>query len=76
MKIKIDRFKPALYLLFCFFLLDIQGADKPLILETKTENPKSIVFIGNSFFYYNNGVHKPTLGMVKANKNLGKGPQV
>lgn len=73
MKIKIDRFKPALYLLFCFFLLDIQAADKPLILETKTENPKSIVFIGNSFFYYNNGVHKPTLGMVKANKNLGKG---
>ena len=73
MKIKIDRFKTTLYLFLCFFFLDIQGADKPLILETKIENPKSIVFIGNSFFYYNNGVHKPTLGMVKANKSLGKG---
>ena len=73
MKIKIDRFKPTLYLFLCLFFLDIQGADKPLILETKIENPKSIVFIGNSFFYYNNGVHKPTLGMVKANKSLGKG---
>jgi hypothetical protein len=73
MKIKIDRFKTTLYLFLCFFFLDIQGADKPLILETKIENPKSIVFIGNSFFYYNNGVHKPTLGMVKANQSLGKG---
>ena len=27
----------------------------------------------NSFFYYNNGVHKPVLGMVKANESLGKG---
>tara|TARA_B110000093_G_C12546622_1_gene236043 strand:+ start:279 stop:470 length:192 start_codon:yes stop_codon:yes gene_type:complete len=59
MKIKIDRFQPTLYLFLCFFFLDIQGADKPLILETKIENPKSIIFIGNSFFYYNNGVHKP-----------------
>ena len=39
----------------------------------QNENPKSVVFIGNSFFYYNNGIHKPTLGMVKANKELGKG---
>ena len=38
MKIKIDRFQPTLYLFLCFFFLDIQGADKPLILETKIEN--------------------------------------
>ena len=44
-----------------------------LLTSPQVENPKSVVFIGNSFFYYNNGVHKPTLGMVKASPALGKG---
>ena len=73
MKIKIYSLKPALYLLFCFFLSEIQSADKPNFIETKVDNPKSVLLVGNSFMYYNNGVHKPLLGMIKAEASLGKG---
>ena len=63
--------------IFCAVILlsslSISGESLPLIKSTKVDNPKSVLFIGNSFFYYNNGVHKPVLGMVKANKSLGKG---
>mgnify|MGYP001403458346 FL=1 len=63
--------------LFCtLFFLSIEplvGQSKPLLTSPQVENPKSVLFIGNSFFYYNNGVHKPVLGMVKANESLGKG---
>ena len=62
--------------IFCAVILlsslSISGESLPLIKSTKVDNPKSVLFIGNSF-YYNNGVHKPVLGMVKANKSLGKG---
>ena len=58
--------------IFCAVILlsslSISGESLPLIKSTKVDNPKSVLFIGNSFFYYNNGVHKPVLGMVKANK--------
>ena len=64
-------------ILFCtiFFLTSqpLLGEEKPLLKSPKVDNPKSVLFIGNSFFYYNNGVHKPVLGMVKANASLGKG---
>ena len=64
-------------LLFCtIFLISDEklfAEEKPLLTSPLVDNPKSVVFIGNSFFYYNNGVHKPTLGMVKANSDLGKG---
>ena len=63
--------------IFCAVILlsslSISGESLPLIKSPKVDNPKSVLFIGNSFFYYNNGVHKPVLGMVKANKSLGKG---
>ena len=73
MKINFKPSKLFLYAYFLVFILNIQAVEKPDIIQTKVENPKSVVFIGNSFFYYNNGIHKPTLGMVKANKELGKG---
>ena len=64
-------------LLFCTIFLisyeELFAEEKPLLTSPLVDNPKSVVFIGNSFFYYNNGVHKPTLGMVKANSDLGKG---
>ena len=73
MKIKINSLKPALYLLLCVFLSEIQTSDKPNLIETKVDNPKSVLLVGNSFMYYNNGVHKPLLGMIKAEESLGKG---
>jgi len=73
MKLKFKYSKLFIYACFLVFLSNIQSTERPDLIQTKVENPKSVVFIGNSFFYYNNGVHKPVLGMVKANKNLGKG---
>ena len=73
MQVKIN----LLRVLFCaiFFLNSpfLVSEYVPLLTSPKVDNPKSVLFIGNSFFYYNNGVHKPTLGMVKANESLGKG---
>ena len=73
MKINLNQSKIFLYTLFLVYIVNLQAIERPDFIETKVKNPKSVVFIGNSFFYYNNGVHKPTLGMVKANKDLGKG---
>jgi len=73
MKINFKQSKLILYTFLLVFTLNFQASDKPDIVQIKADNPKSVVFIGNSFFYYNNGIHKPTLGMVKANKDLGKG---
>ena len=73
MKINFNQLKLFLYTLFLIFIANLHAIERPDVIQTKVENPKSVVFIGNSFFYYNNGVHKPTLGMVKANKDLGKG---
>ena len=73
MQVKINQ----LGVLFCtiFFLTSqtLLGENVPLLKSPKVDNPKSVLFIGNSFFYYNNGVHKPVLGMVKANESLGEG---
>ena len=73
MQVKINQ----LGVLFCtiFFLTSqtLLGENAPLLKSPKVDNPKSVLFIGNSFFYYNNGVHKPVLGMVKANESLGEG---
>ena len=73
MNINFNLSKLFLYSLFLIFIANLHAIERPDVIQTKVENPKSVVFIGNSFFYYNNGVHKPTLGMVKANKDLGKG---
>ena len=73
MKINFKQLKLFLYTLFLAFIVNLQALERPDVINTKVENPKSVVFIGNSFFYYNNGIHKPTLGMVKANKDLGTG---
>ena len=60
-------------LLAIIFLSPFVISENINIKEVQTNDLDSLMFVGNSFFYYNNGVHKPTLGMVKANKDLGKG---
>tara|TARA_B100000579_G_scaffold195914_1_gene160138 strand:+ start:373 stop:1194 length:822 start_codon:yes stop_codon:yes gene_type:complete len=69
----IYRLRLFSYIVFLFTTQSLFSETKPLVTFTEVENPKSVLFIGNSFFYYNNGVHKPVLGMVKAEKSLGKG---
>ena len=67
MQAKINQLGVIFCAVILFSSLSISGESLPLIKSTKVDNPKSVLFIGNSFFYYNNGVHKPVLGMVKAN---------
>jgi len=35
----------------------VAAQTKPNILQTGIEQPTSAIFIGNSFFYYNNSLH-------------------
>ena len=48
----------------------------PVVKEPKGENPKSLLMIGNSFMYYNNGVHNPLVRLISANEELGKGHKI
>lgn len=44
------------------------GADaetKPTVMRLGTA-PKSFLFVGNSFYYYNNGMHSPFVRMARA----------
>src|SRR3977135_4301174 len=38
----------------------------PKILTSGVERPASVIFIGNSFFYYNNSLHNHVLRLVSA----------
>ena len=73
MQAKINQLGALFCAIFFLFSEPVFSDAAPLLTSPKVENPKSVLFIGNSFFYYNNGVHKPLLGMVKANQSLGKG---
>ena len=73
MQVKFYKFGLILCTIFFISQEKLLAEETPLLTSPQVENPKSVVFIGNSFFYYNNGVHKPTLGMVKASPALGKG---
>ena len=74
MQVKINQLGVLFCALFFLSIEPLAGQSKPLLASPEVENPKSVLFIGNSFFYYNNGVHKPVLGMVKANESLIKTP--
>ena len=39
---------------------------KPSVTALKSGAPKSAIFIGNSFFYFNNGIHTQVIGLVRA----------
>ena len=39
---------------------------KPKVTETGLANPASAIFIGNSFFYYNNGIHSLFTGLLRS----------
>src|SRR5258705_4108813 len=38
----------------------------PKVLESGVERPASVIFIGNSFFYYNNSLHNHVLRLASA----------
>ena len=59
-----------------FQLSTVFSSVTPAIKEPKGENPKSILMFGNSFMYYNNGVHNPLVKLIRATEELGKGHKI
>lgn len=45
---------------------DAAAQTKPSVVALANVAPKSAIFIGNSFFYYNNGIHTQVLNLVRA----------
>jgi hypothetical protein len=45
---------------------------KPKVLDTGIENPASAIFIGNSFFYYNNGITGHLTQLIKSGEPAAK----
>src|SRR3954471_8466175 len=54
----------VLALTLCF--THAQAATKPARTSISGAAPKSILFVGNSFFYYNNSMHTQVLGLARA----------
>ena len=44
----------------------VNGQVKPKLTDVGVEAPKTSIFIGNSFFYYNNSMHNRVLSMQRA----------
>jgi hypothetical protein len=45
---------------------------KPKVTETGLARPASAIFIGNSFFYYNNGIHSIVTGLLRGAEPASK----
>lgn len=56
------------FLLTSNFLL----ASSPDRKSLENKNPEQVLMIGNSFIYFNNGMHNPLVNLIKADKSLGK----
>ena len=40
-----------------------QAQTRPAIAESPIARPKTIMYVGNSFFYYNNSMHSQVLAL-------------
>jgi hypothetical protein len=54
------------------FALPAAAQTKPKVLDTGIEKPASAIFIGNSFFYYNNGINGHLTGLIRAAEPASK----
>src|SRR3954453_18187107 len=67
-----SMFFPSLHALFGAALLallavaPLAAQTPPKILRSGVERPESVIFIGNSFFYYNNSLHNHVLRLASA----------
>ena len=62
-----------LFFFILFFSFNFLSAASPEIKSFTKQNPKQILMVGNSFLYYNNGMHNPLVRMIRADKELGEG---
>lgn len=67
-----QRLKLALHSLLCALMIGLGGSGplwaqiRPKVVEVGIENPASAIFIGNSFFYYNNSLHNHVGQLVRS----------
>ena len=61
-----SRFLAMLILALIVSIAPAHAQTKPKILALPESNPASAIFIGNSFFYYNNGIVAHIRGMMEA----------
>jgi hypothetical protein len=63
-------FKKAATLLSLFFLISLSNAalaqTKPKRTDVGGETPRSVLWVGNSFFYYNNSMHNHVGNLIRA----------
>ena len=59
----------AVWFLMIANLLFALSPDKKSL---ENDNPEQVLMIGNSFIYYNNGMHNPLVNLIRADKSLGK----
>ena len=65
-----------LYFFIFFLSFNFLSAASPEIKSFTNQNPKQILMVGNSFLYYNNGMHNPLVRMIRADKELGEGHKI
>lgn len=58
--------RTALLGVLCFAGMPLQAAQSPLVTQLHVESPKRILFIGNSYFYYNDSLHNHVQRLVSA----------
>ena len=62
--------KPSRTIITLLFLILLATAasayEVPKVTQTNPLNPKSAIFIGNSFFYYNNSMHGHLRNIISA----------
>jgi hypothetical protein len=67
-----QRLKFALHSLLCTLMIGLGGSGplwaqvRPKVVDVGIENPASAIFIGNSFFYYNNSLHNHVGQLVRS----------
>jgi hypothetical protein len=62
------RFVPVLFTLVLGLLCvsDLLAQTAPKIKQIGLEQPKTVLYVGNSFFYFNNSMHQYVLGLTRA----------
>lgn len=56
----------SIVLLLAAFALPAGAQTQPAVKKLQSGPPRSVIFIGNSFFYYNNGLHRMVRGLFRA----------
>lgn len=66
---KCNKKKFSLTIIFILFSV-VVFPDSPDLKGPLTVNPKSVLMVGNSFLYFNNGMHNPVRNLIKADPSF------